>query len=309
MKSKQLKNSGLLALTALIWGVAFVAQSVGMDYMGPFTFNAVRFMLGGVVLVPCMFLIRRINREDHLIRPDQLKAGIIGGGLCGLGLFAGSILQQFGIMHTTVGKAGFITSLYILIVPLMGLFLHKKAPVKIWVSVAVAMAGMYMLCVTEGLRIGRGDFYVFLGAIAFSIHILIIDYVSPKASGVFLSCIQFFTAGAISGILMLIFETPRISDITAAWIPVLYAGIMSCGVAYTLQVVAQKYVNPVVACLILSLESVFSLLAGWVLLKQVLSARELFGCVLVFSAIVLAQIPEKRVMPKNRDSEIVKTEA
>ncbi len=295
-------SKALLLLTGLIWGVAFVAQSEGMNYVGGFTFNCCRFLIGGAVLIPCIFFLRRINGNQWYSlsgeeRSSQRRTGIIGGICCGIFICIASSLQQFGIAHTTVGKAGFITALYIVIVPIFGLFLKKKVGLNIWISVAIAAVGMYLLCIKEGFSIGRGDFLVFLCAIGFSVHILVIDYFSPKADGVLISCVQFFTAGVISGILMLIFEKPSWDAVLAAWAPVLYAGILSSGVGYTLQVVAQKDVDPTVASLILSLESVFSLLAGWVILGQRLSAKELFGCVLVFAAIVLAQIPAERFRP------------
>lgn len=295
-KTKSLRSSAMLTLTALIWGVAFVAQSEGMNYVGGFTFNGCRFLIGGVMLIPCIFLLRKVNGQQWAKlsaeeQRRQRKTGIVGGICCGVFICIASSFQQFGIAHTTVGKAGFITALYIVIVPLLGLFLKKKVGINIWVSVAIAAAGMYLLCITEGFSIGKGDFLVFLCSIGFSLHILVIDYFSPKADGVVISCVQFFTAGIISCVLMFLFEEPSWSDIRAAWLPVLYAGVMSCGVAYTLQVVAQKNTDPTVASLILSLESVFSVLAGWVLLGQVLSARELIGCALVFGAIILAQVP------------------
>lgn len=293
---KSLRSSAMLTLTALIWGVAFVAQSEGMNYVGAFTFNACRFIVGGLVLIPCIFFLRKVNGSQwaELKREEQLRQrrmGIIGGICCGLFICAASTLQQFGIAQTTVGKAGFITSLYIIIVPVLGLFLRKKVGVNIWVSVVIAAAGMYLLCITEGFSISRGDFLVFLCAIGFSLHILVIDYFSPKADGVVISCVQFFTAGIISSVFMFMYERPTWDAVTAAWAPVLYAGVMSCGVGYTLQVVAQKDVEPTIASLIMSLESVFSLLAGWVLLGQEMSPKELSGCVLVFGAIILAQVP------------------
>ena len=297
-KKKSLRSSAMLTLTALIWGVAFVAQSEGMNHVGAFTFNACRFIVGGLVLIPCIFLLRKVNGDQwgRLKREEQLRQrrmGIIGGVCCGIFICAGSTLQQFGIAQTTVGKAGFITSLYIIIVPILGLFLRKKVGLNIWASVAIAAAGMYLLCVTEGFSISRGDFLVFLCAIGFSLHILVIDYFSPKADGVVISCVQFFTAGIISSVFMFLFERPTWDAVMAAWAPVLYAGVMSCGVGYTLQVVAQKDVEPTVASLIMSLESVFSVLAGWLLLGQKMSPKELAGCVLVFGAIVLAQVPAR----------------
>ncbi len=295
-KKKSLRSSAMLALTALIWGVAFVAQSEGMNYVGGFTFNCCRFLVGGFVLIPCIFFLRKVNGtqlEELSVadRRSRRRVGLTGGICCGIFICIASSLQQFGIAYTTVGKAGFITALYIVIVPLFGLFLKKKAGMNIWVSVVIAAVGMYLLCITEGFSIGRGDFLVFLCAIGFSLHILVIDYFSPKADGVVISCVQFFTAGIISCVLMMVFEKPSWSAVFSAWAPVLYAGVMSCGVGYTLQVVAQNHVEPTVASLIMSLESVFSVLAGWVLLGQSLSARELLGCVFVFGAIILAQIP------------------
>lgn len=295
-RKTSLRSSLLLVLTAFIWGVAFVAQSEGMNYVGGFTFNASRFLVGGGVLIPCIFLLNHMNGDQRISitrrgAARRRRTGVIGGICCGCCLCLASSLQQFGIAHTTVGKAGFITALYIIIVPVFGLFLRKRVGINVWVSVAIAAAGMYLLCITEGFAIGRGDFLVFLCAICFAVHILVIDYFSPKADGVLISCVQFFTAGVISSVMMFVFEKPSWGDVAAAWMPVLYAGVMSCGVAYTLQVVAQKDVEPTVASLIMSLESVFSVLAGWVLLGQHLSPRELGGCALVFGAIILAQLP------------------
>lgn len=290
-----LRQSLLLFLTATIWGVAFVAQSVGMDYVEPFTFNAVRNMIGAIVLLPCIGLLNRLNGKvnDEAGEP-QKKTLVIGGISCGVLLFVASNLQQFGIQYTTVGKAGFITAMYIVLVPVFGIFLHKKAGLKIWAAVALAVAGLYLLCMTDGsFSLQMGDLLVLACAVAFSFHILVIDYFSPKVDGVKLSCIQFFTCAVLSAIGMLLFEEPKLSQILAAWVPILYAGVMSCGVAYTLQIIGQKGMNPTVASLILSLESVVSLLAGWVILGQKLSKRELAGCALAFAAIILVQLPSK----------------
>ena len=295
-------NNFLLALTAFIWGSAFVAQSVGMDYLGPFTFNSIRCLMGGIVLIPVILLFNRRDGKmtggqaggNAAARSEEKKTLILGGICCGLALAVGSSLQQIGLVYTTAGKAGFITALYIVIVPLMGIFLRKRIGIKVWIGVALAVVGMYFLCITEGFSIAKGDFFVLLCAIAFSVHILVIDYFAPKVDGVALSCIQFFVCGIMCAVPMLVSEHPQISQILAAWMPLVYAGVLSCGVAYTLQVVAQKNTDPAVASLILSLESVFSVLAGWVILGERLSARELFGCVLVFAAVILAQLPEKR---------------
>ena len=289
-------NNLLLALTALIWGSAFVAQSVGMDYIGPFTFNSIRSFMGGIVLLPVIFIMKRQRRKNGQGEPSSgdRKTLIIGGICCGIALAAASSLQQIGIVYTSAGKAGFITALYILIVPIMGHFLGRRAGLKVWIGVALAVAGMYFLCITDGFSISKGDFLVFLCAIVFSVHILVIDHFAPKVDGVALSCIQFFVCGILCAVPMFVQEQPRISEILAAWIPLAYAGVLSCGVAYTLQVIAQKNTDPTVASLLLSLESVFSVLTGWVILGERLSGRELFGCALVFAAVLLAQIPGKK---------------
>ncbi len=293
MKNLQVRNSLILLLTALIWGVAFVAQSVGMDYVGPFTFNSVRFLIGGTVLLPCMALLKKINPQTKRSEdsPKSKKDLILGGVCCGVVLCAASSLQQIGIAYTSVGKAGFITAFYIIIVPIIGIFLGKKCGISVWISVLLALAGLYFLCITENLTIDRGDVLVFLGALMFAVHIMVIDHFSPLADGVAMSCIQFFVSGSICAVQMLLFEKPQTGQLLAAWQPILYAGVLSCGVAYTLQIIGQKGMNPTVASLILSLESVISVLAGMVLLHQDLSQREILGCVLMFAAILLAQLP------------------
>lgn len=305
MNSK-LKNDALLVLTALIWGSAFVAQSVGMDYMGPFTFNSLRCLLGGLVLLPVIWIMGRKDPKGPAYRPDsrsieegQKKRGdkkilLTGGLCCGIALAAASSLQQIGLVYTSAGKAGFITALYILIVPVLGLFLGKKVGLKTWIGVGLAIIGMYFLCIKEGFFISYGDFLVMICAFIFSLHILIIDYFSPKVDGVKLSCIQFWVAGILCAVPMIISEKPTFEAVAAAWLPLLYAGILSCGVAYTLQIIAQKNTDPTVASLILSMESVFAALAGWILINETLSPKEIFGCVLVFTAIILAQLPQKR---------------
>ena len=281
----RMKNNILLVLTALIWGCAFVAQSVGMDYVGPFTFNMARFLIGAIVLLPVIWFMDR-QRKTGAEKDAGQKTLIIGGICCGIALAVASTLQQWGILFTTVGKAGFITAMYIVIVPLLGIFIGKKVRPLIIGCVAIAVVGFYFLCMTESLRLGLGDFLVLLCAIAFSIHILVIDHFSPKVDGVKMSAIQFLTAAIISAVPTLLWEQPVFTEILQAWQPVLYAGVMSCGVAYTLQIIAQKNADPTVASLLLSLESVFSVLAGWVLLGQGLSLKELFGCVLIFCAII-----------------------
>ena len=300
MKKTQMRNSLLLLLTAVIWGVAFVAQSVGMDYVGAFTFNCVRSIIGGLVLIPCIIFLKNLKHKEmggqgKLSVKESLqvtRVERVGGICCGGALFAASNFQQFGISYTTVGKAGFITALYVVIVPIMGLFFKKKVSFVIWISVVLSVVGLYLLCMTENsFSLAFGDLLVLICALLFSVHILVIDYFSPKGDGVIISCIQFFVSGVLSGVMMFLFETPRAEGILAAWMPILYAGVLSCGVAYTLQIVGQKDMNPTVASLILCLESVVSALAGWLILGQALNAREMAGCFLMFFAIVLAQLP------------------
>lgn len=297
---KQMKSNAMLLLTAFIWGCAFVAQSVGMDYVGPFTFNSVRSFIGSLVLVPVIFLMDSLKRKEGMSEEEvrasrgDTKTLITGGICCGVVLGVASSLQQFGIMFTTVGKAGFITAMYIVIVPLLGVFIGKKVRPLILFCVALSVAGLYFLCMTEKLSLGIGDLYVLVCAVVFSVHILVVDHFSPLVDGVRLSAIQFLTAGVLCAVPMLLFEAPNLTGIQAAWKPILYAGVLSCGVAYTLQILGQKGADPTVASLLMSLESVFSVLAGWVILGQALSLKELFGCGLMFCAIILAQLPEKK---------------
>ena len=285
----------MLLLAAFIWGSAFVAQSVGMDYVEPFTFNCVRSIVGGLVLIPCIYLLGKLKSPEERTRAAQMdrKTLLAGGVSCGVILCLASNAQQIGIQYTSVGKAGFITALYIVIVPILGIFLKRRCGWKVWVSVLIALIGFYLLCMVGGFSLERGDVWLLMCAVLFSFHILIIDHFSPMVDGVKMSCIQFFTSGLLSGIAMLVTENPDIANILAAWVPILYAGVLSSGVAYTLQIVGQKNYNPTVATLLLSLESVFSVLTGWVVLHQKLSVRELCGCVLIFIAVILAQLPER----------------
>ena len=289
------KNAAILMLTAFIWGTAFVAQSVGMDYLGPFTFNGVRSLIGSAALLPCIWLLQILNKKEGTVKEEGSRKDLIIGGIaCGLLLFAASSLQQIGIQYTSAGKAGFITAFYIVIVPVLGIFLHKKIGWKVWIAVLLALAGLYFLCITEKFTIGKGDIFIFLCALVFSLHIMVIDHFSPMVDGVKMSCIQFLVCGIVSIPFMVLTETPRLDAMLAGWFPLVYAGVFSCGVAYTLQIVGQKNVNPAIASLILSLESCFSVLAGWMILGERLSVRESAGCILMFAAIILAQLPDKK---------------
>lgn len=289
------RNTFLLILTAFIWGVAFVAQSVGNTYVGPWTFTASRSVIGALFLIPCIAFLDKFKEKNHeVVENGHPKTLLLGGICCGTALAIASMLQQYGIGYTTVGKAGFITALYIILVPILGIFLKRKPGLRVWISVLLSVIGLYFLCMTDRLYLGKGDLLVMLCALAFSFHILIIDHFSPMVDGVRMACIQFAVVAVLCGIPALILERPTMSALLSAWAPILYAGMLSSGVGYTLQIVAQKNYDPTIASLIMSLESVFSVLAGWFILKQALSARELFGCVLMFGAIILVQLPERK---------------
>ncbi len=290
--TRELKGNLMLILTAMIWGAAFVAQSVSMDLIGPFTFQSVRSALGCIVLIPLILLRRNKPFED---RPQKTgKIQWIAGLAVGVVFFIASNLQQFGLCYTSAGKAGFITAMYIIFVPLVGLFFHKKAGWNIWLSVLLALFGLYLLCMTSGFSVNFGDFLVFLCALAFTVHILVIDYFGPKVDSVLLSCSQFAVNAVLSGIAMFLFEEPSVDAIVDCWLPIGYAGVFSSGVAYTLQIVGQKYTKPTVASLLMSLESVFAVIFSWILIQEALSGREIIGCVIMFAAIVLAQLPARK---------------
>lgn len=295
-RKEQLKGGATLALCAMIWGVAFVAQSAGMEHVGPCTFNAVRNFIACIALLPVIFLSGRFKRrEEETAAAEKNSRQLLGGGiLCGLFLCAASLLQQIGIQYTTAGKAGFLTALYIVIVPLLGIFLGRLPGVKVWMGVVLSLLGVYLLSVKDGFSISGGDALVIICAVLFSFHILVVDKVSPKVDGVRLSWIQFFVSAVLSLVFALIWEKPQLSAILAAWLPLLYTGVLSSGVGYTLQILGQRKASPTVASLILSLESVFAALAGWALKNEALAPKELLGCCLVFAAVVLAQLPSRK---------------
>ena len=314
VKTHKLRNTFFLFLTAMIWGAAFVAQSVSMDYIGPFTFICLRSVIGGLFLIPVIIVLDGIreksqNESADVVNSENIlhieteekqrlswknKQLIEGGIVCGIFLFFANCFQQTGIQYTTVGKAGFITTFYIIIVPLIGLFFKKYCGILTWIGVVIALAGLYFLCITQKLTIQRGDALILCCSVLYAGQILAIDHYNPFVDGVKMSCIQFLTGGILGAVFMLLFENPSIAMILSAAGPILYTGIMSTGVGYTLQIVGQKGLNPTVAALILSLESVFSALSGYLFLHQVLTTRELIGCALMFIAIVLAQLPDIR---------------
>ena len=290
--------SGMLMLTlcAFIWGTAFIAQSVGGEYVEPLTFNCARSFLATIFLFLCCLMFDKIagkpfkllGTDDPLRRERTIKGGII----CGVALSIASFMQQLGIMYTTVGKSGFITALYIVLVPFLSYAIYRtRITLLQCISVGIAAVGMYFICINEGFSINKGDFYTLICAICFAAQIIAVDKVIANLDGVRLSLVQFATCTVLNGALMFIFESPSLTNVILGWLPIAYAGIMSSGVAYTLQIVGQKHCNPVLACMIMSLESAFALLSGWLLLGQAMSSREIFGCALVFAAIMLAQIP------------------
>lgn len=309
MRPKQLTHSFLLILTAFIWGVAFVAQSTGGEVTGPYAFNCIRMLIGGVVLLPVIAVKKKIKKEGQMPKAGGKKYTLlIGGSSCGIILFFASSLQQLGIyMGTSAGKAGFLTACYILLVPVFGLFLKKKCGWNVWVGVLLTLIGLYLLCMNGTLCFKMSDLLILLCAVCFAFHILVVDYFSPRVDGVRMACIQFLTCG-ILGIVPAFcadmgHSAEGIKDWALAlasldvWIALLYAGVLSCGIAYTLQIIGQEGVNPTVASLLMSLESVFSVIAGWIILKQKMDERELAGCGLIFAAVVLAQLPVKRKSP------------
>ena len=297
-----MQSNILLLFTALIWGSSFVAQKSGMDYIEPFTFNGIRMVIGGLVLIPFILLMDRKKARDGAAEPmsDEEKAKarkkIIAGGICcGLAIFVASSLQQFGVSYTTAGKAGFITTLYVVIVPIISVLLRKRVRPIMWLCVVLGAVGLYLLCMTDySFKLAFGDMLVLLCAVAFAVHIMVVDHFAAKLDGTKLSCIQFLTSGILGLIGMAIFESPDINAILDCWLPILYAGVLSCGLGYTFQVIAQKYAEPTVASLLMSLESVFAVISGAILLHETMSIRELTGCAVIFAAVIISQLPEKK---------------
>ena len=303
MKASKIRNSILLVITAMIWGIAFVAQSSGGNVVGAYSFNAIRSLMGALFLIPVIFILDRLklNGKKPVTKADKYML-LKGGISCGIVLFIASTFQQLGItMGSGAGKAGFLTACYILLVPVLGMLFHKKCGVNVWIGVFLSCVGLYLLCIKGSMSFRVCDILVLICALCFSIHIMVIDYFSPLVDGVRMSFIQFLTCGILGIIPMCLFEVSKGMGVWAAsfatleaWIPLCYAGIMSCGVAYTLQIIGQNGLNPTVASLLMSLESVFSVVAGAVILNERMTVRELIGCALIFVAIILAQISVKK---------------
>lgn len=292
--NRTIRQTVLPVLAALIWGMAFSAQSIAADYIQPLTFNFYRCVIAFFSLwVVDLAASKATPGRKHMLQLNkrQWKRLLLGGGLCGVAIALGTNLQQLGLADTSPGKAGFITAMYIVIVPVLGLFQKKKVTPLLWTSVAIAVAGLYFLCVTESFTVVLSDLYVLICAVMFAVHILIIDYFSTELDGIQMSCIQFLTAGIIAFVGMLLWEQPSLAAIGQCVIPILYTAVLSSAVGYTLQIIAQKDANPTVVSLLLSLESVFAAVGGALLLNEQMGPRELLGCGLMMVAVVLAQLP------------------
>lgn len=286
MKARKARGNFLLLLTAMIWGSSFVAQSAGADLISPAFFNGTRMLLGSLLLSPLA-----VYRMRRYVPASSRRTLLLGGVCCGVLMFTGSYIQQTGIAYTTAGKAGFLTAIYVVLVPVLGIFLKKKPRPILWVSVALACVGLYFLCFTDKtFSLAMGDAAMLGGAVMFALHIMVVDHFSPLVDGVCLSFVQFLTAGSLGMVVAFITEQPSFAALSAAAVPILYTGVFTMGVAYTLQIVAQKDTDPTVASLILCMESVFAVVFGWLILHETLSLREGVGSVFMFVAVLLAQL-------------------
>jgi Permeases of the drug/metabolite transporter (DMT) superfamily len=293
-KPRHLKSNLLLLLTACIWGFAFVAQREGMEHLGPFTFNAVRFALGALSLVPLLLWLDGRSGRSSDERKKEYKRGASAGLWAGIILFGGSSLQQIGLLYTTAGKAAFVTGLYIVIVPFLGLFLRQRLNLNSWAGALLAIAGLYLLCVTNDLSLNKGDLYELAGAFLWSLHILMIDKLSRTTDGLKLSLFQIVTCAVLSLIAALASETIRLADLSNVLIPLLYGGICSVGIAYTLQIIGQRKAHPTQAAIILSMETVFAAVGGYLILNELLGVRGVLGCLLMLAGMLLPQLPPIR---------------
>jgi len=289
MKIHTLRSNLLLLMTAAIWGFAFVAQRVGVKYVGSFTFNGVRFALGTLSLVPLILLFGK-KPGDASSSGNTVRSAIPAGIIAGCVLFLGASLQQIGLEDTSAGKAAFITGLYIVIVPVLGIFLKHRVQTGTWIGVAAAITGLYFLCITEGFSIAKGDKLELIGSLFWAVHILLIDYFVKRTDALKLSCIQFATCSVLSMAVALAFERITVNGLWQATIPILYGGICSVGIAYTLQVFGQKHAKPAHAAIILSLETAFASLGGWIILNENLGARGYLGCILMFAGMLISQL-------------------
>jgi drug/metabolite transporter (DMT)-like permease len=296
--SNTIKSTFTLTLAAMIWGFAFVAQRSGMEHVGPFFFTGVRTLLGALTLIVFISLQNGASRAKQKNATAGKKDLLLGGFMCGLVLFAGSNFQQMGLVFTSASKAGFITALYIVLVPIFGIFLKHKTHWNTWAGVLLASVGLYCLCITESLNIAPGDLVILIGAAFWAMHILVIDYFVRRVDAVRLSCAQFIVCGALSLIAMPFADPyfssvsfPPIENIIAVLPAILYTGVLSSGAGFTLQAVGQKYANPTVASIVMSTEAIFGVIGGFLLLGERFTSRELLGSILMFAAVILAQLP------------------
>ena len=298
MKNKRTIANVLLMLTSIIWGLAFVFQRVGMDKIEPLTFNASRMTMGAICVIIVSIIADKRNKNIQKSKENKkeiVKKTWVGGILCGLFLTAASAVQQMGLVHTTAGKAGFITAMYMLFVPIFNVIIfRKKSETRVWIAVLLGIVGMYLLCLKENLVLTKGDALVFLCALLYSGHILCCDKFAPDCDPIKLSAIQFIVSAVLNTVLAFIFESPTIEAVVSAIVPILYCGLLSGGVGYTLQIVGQKHTDPATASLIMSLESVFALIAGVIILQEKMTGLELLGCIIMFGAILLIQFPLKQ---------------
>ena len=291
MQTRHLKSDFLFLLSATIWGFAFVAQRMGMDHVGPYTFNGIRFLLGAMVLVPFIYRNRKKpSSEKSVVGSARSKGLVVYGGLAGIVLFSAASFQQVGLIYTTAGKAGFITGLYVVIVPIMGLLWGQRTNAGTWIGALLAAVGMYLLSINEDFSIGGGDLLQFIGALLWAAHIHLIGWMSPKADALELAFTQFMTCALASLATAVAMETAAVADIVAAALPILYGGVLSVGVAYTLQVVAQRHAHPAHAAILLSLESVFAAIGGWLILDETMTGRAMLGCALMFGGMLVSQL-------------------
>ena len=300
MQTKTLKSDLLLLVAAFIWGTTFVAQREAMLYVGPLAYNAIRFALGAVTLLPLIFLLP-VGRD-----PGSPNAGkrllVYGGVLIGLSLFGGASMQQMGLVYTTAGKASFVTSLYVVLVPIAGLFIGQRCGLSVWIGAVLGVTGLYLLTVQESLRMGQGDLLVLVGALFWTAHVQLIGYFAQRANPFRLACLQFVTCSALSLVAALLFEQITWPGVRAAAFPILYGGILSAGVAFTLQIICQRTSPPAHAAIVMSLEAVFGALAGWALLDEHLTLRDLLGCGLMFAGLLVVQLPPLLRSPATPES-------
>ena len=321
MKKHKIKGELFLLTTSIIWGAAFVFQKLATELLDPFTFNTIRYILGGLLLIPVYFYYRKGSQINASIMADPASADpasadpasvdpasadpdfansgrttFWGGIICGVILALAGNIQQFGIVTTDAGKTAFITTLYIVIVPVFGLIIfRKKVRNFVWIGVLFALVGLYFLSIKPGgFSMEKGDFLVFVSAFFWAAHILAVDQLAPRVDAILLSCTQFIWAGVFSSVFMIIFAEPHIADIIACWAPIMFTSVFVVAVAFTFQIIGQKTTEPAVASILLSLESVFGVIAGMVFLHEMMSGRELLGCILMFTAVVMTQLPERK---------------